>query len=125
MMDSVDIHVIDDDESSRNGISRLCKAGGYEVKTYSSTEDFVSSNQSEISGCVLLDSSMPGKSGEDFALELTKMGKAIPVIFITADDNPLIKEKAEQVGAAGFFRKPVDGAALLDVIAWTLRKAKK
>jgi FixJ family two-component response regulator len=27
------------------------------------------------------------------------------------------------MGAVGFFRKPVDGAALLDAIAWALRSS--
>jgi len=42
------------------------------------------------------------------------------VIFVTADDDEQTRKKARALEAAGFFRKPVDGPALLDAIIWAL-----
>jgi FixJ family two-component response regulator len=45
----------------------------------------------------------------------------LPIIVVTADDDPVPRLKAQKMGAVGFFRKPVDGRALLDAINWALR----
>ena len=37
------------------------------------------------------------------------------------DDDPETRRKTEEMNAAGFFRKPVDGTALLDAIDWALQ----
>jgi CheY-like chemotaxis protein len=42
------------------------------------------------------------------------------VIFVTAYDNAQNRAAAKRVGAVGHFRKPVDGEALLDAIAWAV-----
>lgn len=45
----------------------------------------------------------------------------LPVIFISADDTPEAHQMAQNVNASSFFRKPVDGTALIDTIRWTMR----
>jgi FixJ family two-component response regulator len=59
-------------------------------------------------------------SGCDLQAELAKKGVNLPVIFVTADDDAETRKKARELKAAGFFRKPVDGSALLDAIAWAM-----
>ena len=63
---------------------------------------------------------MPGLSGEELCAELEARGIRLPTIVVTADDDPKTRRKAQEMGAAGFFRKPVDGAALLDAIGWVM-----
>ncbi len=70
----------------------------------------------------MLDARMPGVSGVELSNELKARGIHLPLIFVTADDDPETKQRALDMGAAGFFRKPVDGTALLDAIDWALRK---
>ena len=53
--------------------------------------------------------------------ELKARGLDLPIIVVTADDDPETRRKARRMKAAGFFRKPVDGTALLDAIEWALR----
>jgi CheY-like chemotaxis protein len=45
------------------------------------------------------------------------------VIFITAYDTDSNRQAAHHAGAAAFFRKPVDGEALLDAIVWAVEKS--
>jgi FixJ family two-component response regulator len=42
------------------------------------------------------------------------------VIFITAYDTTANRQAAHRAGAAAFFRKPVDGEALIDAITWAV-----
>ena len=47
-------------------------------------------------------------------------GSKLPVILITAFDSKNLRSQAKEAGAAGYFQKPVDGQALLDLIQWAL-----
>ena len=68
---------------------------------------------------------MPGLTGVDLQDELVKKGVKLPVIFVTADDNEQTRMEARALKAAGFFRKPVDGSALLDAVAWALEMQRR
>jgi FixJ family two-component response regulator len=115
------VFVVDDDPSVRSGLARLLRAAGYDVRAFSSANEFLDSLDPEVSGCLILDARMPGLSGEDLQAELEARNVYLPVIVVTADDDPKTRRRAERMKAVGFFRKPVDGTALLDAIAWALR----
>jgi two-component system response regulator FixJ len=74
-----------------------------------------------MSGCLVLDARMPGLSGEELQQELKVRGVDLPIIVVTADDDPETCQQALRMRAVAFFRKPVDGTALLDAIRWALR----
>ena len=79
--------------------------------------------QSEISdtnSCVIADVQFLRKSALEIPRLLKSAGHDLPVIFVTAHDTPEMREKAIQLGAAGFFRKPVDDQALLDCTSWAI-----
>jgi FixJ family two-component response regulator len=116
------VYIIDDDLSVRNGLSRLLRTAGYDVHTYSSADEFLAAPDIEPIGCIILDARMPGLSGPELQAELSDRGRELPLIFVTADDDPEIRKKAMALHAAGFFRKPVDGAALLDAVKWTISR---
>jgi len=65
---------------------------------------------------------MPGLAGISLQAELSSRDISMPVIVITADEDPDTRRRARQAGAAAFFRKPVDGPALLDAIEWAVSK---
>ncbi len=69
-------------------------------------------------GCLVLDVRMPGATIEDLYRTLQENQMMLPLIFVTADDSPELRHQAKEMGAHGFFRKPVDGKALLDAIHW-------
>jgi FixJ family two-component response regulator len=69
----------------------------------------------------VLDARMPGLTGGELAEKLTEYNQNLSIIFVTADDDPKTRTKANEMNAVGFFRKPVDGTALLDAIEWTLK----
>jgi DNA-binding response OmpR family regulator len=49
------------------------------------------------------------------------MAAMVPVIALSARDDPETRRIARELGAEAFFRKPVDAAALLDSIDWVTR----
>ena len=119
------VFVLDDDLSARTGLTRLLRAAGHDVRDFASAQEFLDALGSEASGCLVLDARMPGLSGEELQAELELRGIHLPIIVVTGDDDPETKRKAEKMKAVGFFRKPVDGTALLDAINWALRSNGK
>jgi two-component system response regulator FixJ len=119
------VFVIDDDSSARNGLSRLLRAAGYPVRAFDSANKFLESLDEFTSGCILLDIRMPGMSGEELAVELKNRNLNFPIVVVTADDSADTRRIAQEMNAQGFFRKPVDGTALLDAINWILRPDSK
>jgi len=120
MANSEVIYLIDDDPSARKGLSRLLSVAGHEVKEFLSGDEFLAVAKPDMTGCIILGARMPGLSIEELHSELILRHISLLLIFVTADCDPKIKEIAMQVNAVGFFRKPVDGTALLDAIDWAL-----
>jgi len=59
---------------------------------------------------ILLDINMPGGTGIEVLKRLRMSNKTrhIPVIVVSADENPATEAKARSLGAAEFLHKPVD-----------------
>jgi FixJ family two-component response regulator len=117
------VFIIDDNSSARNGIARLLRAAGYAVCDFASAGEFLEKINPNISGCLLIDISMPGLLEDELVMELKKCNIELPIIVLTGDDNSETRRRANNINAVGFFRKPVDGIALLDALEWTLRKS--
>jgi FixJ family two-component response regulator len=115
------VFVVDDDESARSGIARLLRTAGHDVRAFDSAEEFLDAYDPETFGCMVLDARMPGMSGEELHAELKARGVQLPIIVVSADDDPETRRAAHRMNAAAFFRKPVDGSALLDAIEWAVR----
>lgn len=119
------IYLVDDDRSARNGMARFLSVAGHEVQTYESATDFVERIVPAENGCLVLDARMPGKSATQLQAEFPDKFRNLPIIIVSADDGPETRRKALELNAVSFFRKPVDGAALLDAIEWALDTVKK
>jgi FixJ family two-component response regulator len=115
------VFVVDDDPSARNGLVRLLRTAGHDTRGFESADQFLEEVVPEASDCLVLDARMPGMSGEELQAELQRRGIQLPIIVISADDDSETRQNAFRMDAAAFFRKPVDGPALLDAIDWALR----
>ncbi|MCZ6595409.1 MAG: response regulator [Bacteroidetes bacterium] len=115
------VFIVDDDLSVRNALSRLLRVAGYNVRTFVCAEDFLDAVESEMLGCIILDLGLPGMTGEKLAEKLKDRGDGMKIIILSAVDNQETRRIAEGINAVGFFRKPVDGYALIDAINWSLK----
>ena len=116
-------YVIDDDESVRKAFERLLRSANLEVETFASVEEFFKGEREGENTCIVVDIRMPGLTGFDLQRELTSRGIRMPVIVISASDDAQTRENARKLGAAAFFRKPIDDQALLDAILWAISGA--
>lgn len=114
------VHIVDDDESVRQGLSRLMRSAGLTNRTYQNAEMFLEQVTLEPQGCILLDITMPHVNGFEMAKRLKDRGIGYPIIVVSALDDEVTRLSARELGVRFFLRKPVDDQALLDAIAWVL-----
>jgi FixJ family two-component response regulator len=116
MADSPLICVVDDDASILRALHRLLRSGNYAVKTFPSAEAFLASEYRPIAGCLVLDVHLGGLSGIELQEQLIASGIRTPVVFITAHDDVMTRERARRAGAIDYLRKPFDDSALLQAV---------
>ncbi|HEY2572571.1 MAG TPA: response regulator [Verrucomicrobiaceae bacterium] len=118
----IQVYLVDDEPSVGSAYARLFRSAKMQPHVFRSVEEFMSANCPDDHACVICDVRLNGTSGLDLPLLLEKAGRKLPVILVSAYDTPEVRETARRVGAAAFFRKPVDDQALLDAIEWALTK---
>jgi FixJ family two-component response regulator len=110
------IGVVDDDESVRDALSSLIRSAGYRCIVFPSAEAFLDSPDMHNTNCTVLDNRMPGLSGLELQLRLREMNYPVPIIFVTAHADDLVRIQALQQGAVAFLGKPCSEDALLEAI---------
>lgn len=111
------VYVVDDDASFLNAISRLLRASGFAVKTYSSAAKFLAQRGGDEPGCVLADLHMPQMSGLDLQSALAQTGNPLPILFLTGHGDIPSTVQAMRGGAEDFLEKSAPKEELLDAVA--------
>ena len=107
------VHVVDDDDSFRTGLTRVLTASGLKAVGYRCAGEFLLSDAAATPGCVVLDVCMPGPSGVELLDALASRESAPPVIFVTGCSDVSVSVHAMKAGAVDFLTKPVKAEALL------------
>jgi FixJ family two-component response regulator len=114
------VYIIDDDQHVRDGFTVLLKSAGYECSAFDSAEKFLKGYKAGLNDLIILDMHLIGINGCTLLEKLEEKGLHLPVIVITAFDEPKCRECCREYGVLAFLRKPVDGEALLDIIKYKL-----
>ena len=118
------ILLIEDNEESRDALSRRLQRRGYDVVTASDGEQGVLMAKSESPDLLLLDMNLPVLDGWQ-AAQLIKADPAtqhLPIIGLTAHAMAGDREKALAAGCIDYHTKPVDFAQLMAQIEQVLKK---
>ncbi len=115
------VSVIDDDESVRESLPDLLREFGFAVQAFSSAESYLASEYVDETKCLILDVAMPGMSGPELQLELTRLGKTTPIVFITAHVDEAVRLSLIKRGAVDCLFKPFTETALLRAVEAALR----
>ena len=115
------VSVVDDDESVRESLPDLLRQFGFAAEAFSSAEAFLASDVVGDTSCLLLDIAMPGMSGPDLQLELTRRRQRIPIVFITGHGDRTVRPRLLADGAVECLFKPFSERALLDALDTAFR----
>ena len=110
------IAIVDDDRLIRRSLERLLKSAGLPAKSFDSAEDYLDVADHNGICCIILDIGLPGISGFELHRRLAAEPNRLPVVFISARDEPEVENQATQAGAIAFLRKPFEDDALLNAV---------
>jgi len=116
-MSAGEIILVEDDPGMREALERVLSAAGFTPRSFPSGEALLDAQGGVTAGCLVLDVRLPGISGLDLYRRLAQRGQTLPAVFITAYDDPSVREEAEGLGAAAFLHKPFRGRALVEVVS--------
>jgi FixJ family two-component response regulator len=111
------VFLVDDDAGVLKALSRLVRARGYEVRPFTSSQEFLAHHDAAVPGCAVMDVAMPGLDGLALQQALSAEGTHRPVIFITGKGDIPTSVRAMKAGATDFLTKPVREDVLLEAIA--------
>lgn len=118
------ILLVEDNEESRDGLSRHLRRKGYEILLAVDGRQGVDVARAEVPDLILLDMSLPVLDGWEAARQL-KAGsetRGIPVIALTAHAMAGDREKALEAGCDDYDTKPIEFPRLLTKIESLLEK---
>jgi FixJ family two-component response regulator len=110
------IAIVDDEESVRRALSRTLRASRFDVVDFASGQEFLESIAQRVPDCVILDFQMPGLNGRDVQRRLTAAKVRLPIIIVTAHDQPAVREQCLADGAVAYLAKPLRREQLITVI---------
>ena len=114
------IYIIDDDKSVRRSFELLLSAANYDYKSFEDAEEFLNGFEPNGKDFLILDIHMPGMNGCELLSTLKLKNIFVPVLVITAYDEPFSRECAKNYGVIAYLRKPIDGKSLIDLIRYNI-----
>jgi CheY-like chemotaxis protein len=112
------ILVIDDDPQARQLVAALLEPEGFAVRGAPAGVAGLSLAEAEPPDIILLDVQMPGMEGYEVCRRLHRNPRTrqIPVVMLTASDDPALNRKAYAAGAQVCVPKPFRREGLIAVI---------
>ena len=114
------VHIVDDDESTREALQGLLRSVGLASRAHASVDEFLAAPRADCPGCLVLDVRLPGTSGLDLQARLSGLGIPFPVILITGHGDISMSVRGMKAGAVDFLVKPFREQDVLDAIAIAL-----
>ena len=115
------ISIVDDDEWSRIGITKLVQSFGFTAHDFPSAHALLNSQLLAPTACVISDIQMPVLNGLQLLGELRLRGHNMPIIFVTAFPDERVRAQALSRGASCVLIKPFDGETLELCLATALK----
>lgn len=116
--------VVEDDRELNHTVCTFLNQNGYEAIGCLDANKAYDAMFEHIFDVIISDIMMPEIDGYEFANEVRKINKEIPMLFMTARDDFESKRKGFSVGIDDYMVKPVDLNELLLRIEALLRRSK-
>lgn len=118
------ILVVEDDKELNRTVCSFLNHSGYEATGCLNADDAFDEMYSNVFDLIVSDIMMPGIDGFEFAREVRDVNKDIPILFMTARDDIVSKQKGFRIGVDDYMVKPIDLDELFLRIGALLRRAK-
>ena len=105
--------VVDDDTSVLRSLWNLLDSAGLPAETFGSAEAFLESDRALQAGCLVLDLQLPQMSGIELFMRLMSAERRVPIVILTAERDPNVRQRLLREGAIAFLTKPFRAADVL------------
>jgi two-component system, OmpR family, copper resistance phosphate regulon response regulator CusR len=99
--------VVEDEPRIAHFLAKALRLDGHEVVVAEDGEVAVFLSLTEPFDAVVLDLTLPGRSGLEVLAAVHAERPAVPVLMLTGRDDPAARRACLQAGAAGFLAKPL------------------
>jgi FixJ family two-component response regulator len=110
------VAIVDDDELFRRSMERLVRSAGFRVEKFGSAEDFLERGDLDRTACAILDMKLPGMNGLELQRRLITRPRPMPIVFVSAHEDDVVRANALRAGAVAFLKKPFEDSALFDAL---------
>jgi FixJ family two-component response regulator len=110
------VAVVDDDPSVRHAHSRILRAAGLKVTSFSSAEELLTVYGFARPRCLVVDLNLPGMSGADLVEKLRATGQLPPTVFVTGQPNAAHWLAQRSLGDIPCLEKSFAPAQLLELV---------
>jgi FixJ family two-component response regulator len=118
------VYVVDDDVSVREALEMMIRAAGWQVRTFTSAEAFLSHPDIVAPSCLILDVNLPDLNGLELQKRIAVDHAGMPIIFLTGYGDVPMTVRAMKAGAVEFLTKPFDDDVLLEAIQQALARSQ-
>jgi CheY-like chemotaxis protein len=116
MTDMPTLLIADDSMFQRFQAAKVAKESGFDVIEAKDGEDCLRQAKAHKPRVVLLDLNMPGPGGLAVMERLSREFPGIRIVVVTADIQETTRGRCLDLGAEFFLNKPVDPAALRQIL---------
>lgn len=115
--------VVDDDAKLNQSVCTYLNDSGFQAKGCLSAAAAYDEMYHTIYDLIISDIMMPGTDGFEFAANIRKINRQIPILFMSAKNDLPSKQKGFQLGIDDYMVKPIEFAELLLRVRALLRRA--
>lgn len=119
----VNILVLEDDERLNKIVCTYLNDSGFKAKGCLDAQSAYDEMYNKLYDLVISDIMMPGTDGFEFAENVRRVNKHIPILFMSARDDLPAKQKGFQLGIDDYMVKPIELDELLLRVRALLRRA--
>ena len=121
------ILLVDDEESIARLEAQILTRLGYDVTFHATSQKALGAFQDDPDGfdLIITDMTMPEMTGDQLAMEISRIKPDIPIIICTGFSERISKEQAENMGVKGFLMKPVLKSDMARMVRKVLDESKE
>ncbi len=120
----INILVLEDDVKLNYIVCSFLNDNGYHTISCKNAEEAFDRILEEPVNLIISDIMMPGIDGFEFASDIRRQDKNIPILFMTARDDITSKQKGYSIGIDDYMVKPIEMDELILRVSALLRRAR-
>lgn len=110
------IFIVDDDHAIRESLGFLLDCEGLSSRSFGTAEEFLDRPAVTNGDFLITDLNLPGMSGLRLLEVVRERGFRFPVVLMTAQPTPALRQRALDIGAMAFLEKPPKAGEILSLI---------